>query len=808
MDTVHSPDAEPPRLEPLVDLGDGRGVTEIRVHGVGGATPESMLWTAAPRQVAGDHVAGFYRAPDPSAGRHVEAYSWGGLTSRSRVRALWVLLLPFMLANLAGWVSPPRGTASAGVAPVHRFRLAAARWGALAMTLSVLMTAELVVVDVIAYQCGAQAACVSGAFWLAPLGWGDLPTDPGLRLLLGSAVLMAVLGAVALLSRASGQRYEAVQPPWSLAQGPRREGATPSAAHLPDGLTDPGFWQGLDAHARLNAVHLGAGSALVTLVLVGCAAAVDGAVVPAPAVLLRALAVGAAAAALGAAVALLAFDRPPVAVSRAQWPSRIVLALGLAGFALAAGAVLLTEPPRELRGGQTPGIVVAFNLTWAVISLLLAPLAFSTLRRTPRTRPRDPVGIGWIPPFAALGLGILLVQVGLLSLLVLTARSVGGELDITYKNGYTFAAGEAGPVVLPPMVEKATAALLWGVLLALVLGLSTFMVSYRLAARGARLDAALAGPGGSGADYDGELSTNEHTPDQVGTPAAWAQSAAGTPGCGATSWTRSRVRWEFLARSSVVVSRVVNLLVLGAVVGLLAVWFFVWVLGTDPPMYVGPAAWIAVAIPPALVGFVAAFWRDLSRRRVIGTLWDVGTFWPRSFHPFAPPCYAERAVPELMRRVWWLNDDSGEVVVAAHSQGSVVAVAAALQNGPRTGGHPRFTLVTYGSPVRKLYGNAFPAYWSAEALEAVTDPQRSLVVDGRWRNVHYLTDYIGGAVRVEGVDLRLPDPQTSIHVYGQPEPRVRSHTGYHDDPRFRAVVEQFVEAAGPGRPPAPVVPES
>src|SRR5512139_1455689 len=93
------------------------GVTELRLHGVGGTTPENLLADAAPLLVSGDRVAGFYRTADipaaptdavpavpaastgavPAAptgavqghppgtarGRHVEAYSWGGLTSRS-----------------------------------------------------------------------------------------------------------------------------------------------------------------------------------------------------------------------------------------------------------------------------------------------------------------------------------------------------------------------------------------------------------------------------------------------------------------------------------------------------------------------------------------------------------------------------------------------------------------------------------------------------------------------------------------------------------------------------------------------------
>ena len=99
------------------------GVTELRVHGVGGTPPDAILGDLAPEQVMGDAIAGFYRSSDHRASdedrdarrdvdRHVEVFSWGGLTSRSKIRVLWLALLPFLFANLAGWMCTPGTRAS------------------------------------------------------------------------------------------------------------------------------------------------------------------------------------------------------------------------------------------------------------------------------------------------------------------------------------------------------------------------------------------------------------------------------------------------------------------------------------------------------------------------------------------------------------------------------------------------------------------------------------------------------------------------------------------------------------------------
>ncbi len=94
---------------------------ELRVHGVSGTSPESLLDRPLVYQLAGDRIAGFYRprlpaertddqpnpfAPARPAAAELEGFNWGGLTSGSPGRAFWLLLLPFTLVNIAPRARP------------------------------------------------------------------------------------------------------------------------------------------------------------------------------------------------------------------------------------------------------------------------------------------------------------------------------------------------------------------------------------------------------------------------------------------------------------------------------------------------------------------------------------------------------------------------------------------------------------------------------------------------------------------------------------------------------------------------------
>ena len=143
----------------------------------------------------------------------------------------------------------------------------------------------------------------------------------------------------------------------------------------------------------------------------------------------------------------------------------------------------------------------------------------------------------------------------------------------------------------------------------------------------------------------------------------------------------------------------------------------VFLFDQDPPfLNIGVATWISASLPIVYGVVLRLAFRQEKWRKVLLSPFDVGTFFPRSFHPFAPPSYTERAVPELTRRIWRLHDNQGRVVLTAHSQGSMVAAAALARQSAR---HEEKTvgLVTLGSPLAKLYRWAFPALVSDGLLQ-------------------------------------------------------------------------------------------
>ncbi|MFG3554405.1 hypothetical protein ACGGAQ_08455 [Micromonospora sp. NPDC047557] len=214
----------------------------------------------------------------------------------------------------------------------------------------------------------------------------------------------------------------------------------------------------------------------------------------------------------------------------------------------------------------------------------------------------------------------------------------------------------------------------------------------------------------------------------------------------------------------------------------------------------GGAYLLAAVLLALLLGGVFAY-RTAWFRRHVGILWDLGTFWPRAAHPFAPPSYADRAVPELADRIGRLTERHTGVLLCGHSHGSALLALAVLRL-PATV-RRQVALLTYGSPLDRLYARLFPAYLDEKTLREV-----GVRVGWRWLNLWRDTDPVGGwifAAHRPGdpppeaadpagrVDRRLRDPAGLLPQPGERQPPpVRGHQPGESDPAFRAAVHDLI----------------
>lgn len=199
-----------------------------------------------------------------------------------------------------------------------------------------------------------------------------------------------------------------------------------------------------------------------------------------------------------------------------------------------------------------------------------------------------------------------------------------------------------------------------------------------------------------------------------------------------------------------------------------------------------PSAWFVAALPLVAVTLIRRSYSDQESRRKIGIVWDLATFWPRRFHPLAPPAYSERAVPELQQRLRQGTRPGKCIVLAAHSQGSIIGYASLL---PLTKSRAaRVSFATYGSPLGSYYRRFFPSYFDTPDFEKLEERLRA---NHSWKNFWRPTDPIAGCVFTiaekasEGRDRRLFDPWGWWRVPGQPRPNLQVHSDYMDDPVLR-----------------------
>jgi uncharacterized membrane protein YhaH (DUF805 family) len=740
-------------------------VTEIRVHGVGGSTPASLLDDPNPTLVSGDRIAGFYRSKR-EGDREVEAYSWGGLTSRSGIRVLWLFLLPFMLANLAGWMCAKRLHDGRRLwFWIHRWLV---RWAGLALTLNLLLVTAMITMDVVAYQCGGQESCTGAHWWFAPLRW--LEQFPGRRVALGAAIPLVLIVVLAWLARDARQRYESVPPPAREGAQKARNTNEKSAAAGKTGLDGPNFWNGVRATSRLATVHLSASLAMLALIVAHTAhTTVTERHLTAEWRPAQLVAWVLAVAVLVVSLVLIGYDEYP------NWTKYVLLGCGVSAVA-AAIAHAWAQPGFTQETGHLPGMRWPANIGYASVLvpvfLMALFLAVRGIGALVRRRQNPTPTFRWGAPFVVLGLAVALLNAVTLGALILITDVLGTPEWTLDERRAAEPNGQATIAIYPVIGTAAPWLTLAPLGLTLLFGLYQ-LVRYVLAGLTDTTEVT--------ADYTTDpepVRPNEDLarwnvsalPDRTGDD-PYAKKVA-------KRWVRRTARMRRLAAATTGISYLLTAMTVLGICVVISSEVRIWVFREFPVDWsVGIGTLASAIIPTIAITVMRSGWRDIRKRRLLGVLWDVGTFFPRAYHPLAPPCYTERAVPELQRRIWYLHDSGHRILLKTHSQGTIVAAAALLQQDQRAR-DDKIALLTFGSPLAKLYGWGFPAYFSPDVLTDLHATRK--LVD--WRNHYYRTDYIGGPVGIAVVDRPLCDPSQSWYVYGQPPPRIRSHTGYWSDP--------------------------
>ena len=821
-------------------------VLEIRVHGVSNTPPQSVLLAGSEDdvvRVAGDEVTGFYRRrdADPDALVQTQAYSWGQLTAGVRARkdiyrALWMLLLPFALVNVAFW-SRSRFPAQWDRARSGGLTSYLARVLAASLTCTLVLAATGIGVDLMGWQWRwADPARVRGIGWLG-FSHAD-PRHPGRSLAVGLLLPVLVLLVMWVVARKSFA-YESEMP--SL-RGSQQQLSVPGLH-----MSGRDFWRGNEQVKRLASVHLLIG------VVAACATAA-GPLLPgaeSDAMAVRVLGVLLIMLYAGAGAGILLLLALPAVTTRGDrhrslvtaWPtpaSAVIVALtlaylgstghrrggsptvpgfdvsirvlffaqlmcvfalalsarwspraaplGVAGLALLAvgGALVAAGVRPQWSAGAVAGTVAAVLLLAALLSLALPWQVQDSLGppdgRIAGVPPGTHAGLNapaWRGAGSALlaGLGLMLAALYAAGVLVYVADWLSGPASSV--------GDDNGPVVIPSSLQWAAVGL---VPFTIVVAVTGAVVYSRMTSLGTR------GAVGVLADYVGEKSEHEKARAVDVGRARSLHDLVGDRLLSTVGWLALLVPLPLLiaATAASATGRSAEALLTG-----------------------GPAAivtWcrtsglrLSIVLLGGIVLAGALVYRAKPERRGVGIVWDLATFWPRACHPFAPPCYAERCVPQLVTRI--AGDDSPVgYLLAGHSQGAVLAVATVLQLPP--GRRDRLALITFGTQLHRLYGRVFPAFFGPVALHQVA---RLLLDDKgehwlRWRSLHRPTDPLGWPVDVSvtagGSALCVDHPGVVPYTaLGDPlalrpaateilDPTLNKHSDYPADPVFVTVRDE------------------
>jgi hypothetical protein len=838
----------------------------------------------------------------------LEAYSWGGLTEAPLACAAWLLLAPFMLYNVAHFMLPPDATPAVAPAsgdgsevphlwpgPGHRLAGRLLRLLALAATVEFVTATVTLLLGVAGWQAAGRRGVMPT--WM---GWYGAWTA-GWRLALALVAVLAVIAALWWISVQTAAKYEArvsrAQPGlharWPLTQPGFWRG-------------------GVLVHRQrdLHTAAACAAAALITVLPAGNPEAARWiAIVLAAAVLAAAATLTVLPLADHQVVSMEHGGQPPG--PRDGRLCRVTLFAGLAALVIAALVSGWTDQRHGPQAGPPPGLTGVWAALLIAQAVLLAGLAGAAIPLARRARAAGTNGTvtpylnGGLTALVA---ALAVILGGLLSAVINTG--VTRLMGTPVPGNFRFDTGPAHPLAIPWPVYAFGAAPV-GLLAGLIVAAAGLLWAARrdtrrfaTPANGAPSPVAAAyrtvTAGSPGLRPDARPGTGTHpatpaVPENTPGPAAshsFGQEMDPRAGTGAGPGADTRpadvappvpgTRLETAAhpapgdgpaylgnRTAIARAWAVGLLAdrADAVLAALTGGALVVVAATEIAAAVtsGPASrpgllagwWHGLASLVAVISILVAGWlvallhaaySNPGRRRTIGMIWDVGTFWPRAVHPLAPPCYGERAIPEVVDRIRLLTGrdgrghapsrldaaaelpdaarsprlsvPAGPVLLTGYSQGAVIAPAVIAQLPADV--RSQVALLTLASPARRLYGRAFPAYFGGHQLETLRDLlDGGPDAPGRWRNLRRRSDYIGSWVFAEPpprldagltgyIDQPCWDPVVLVPDADPVPPPVHRHSAWWPDPRtselggyLAGLLAGQVRPAGPAGPRTP-----
>lgn len=807
--------SEVAKPDPHVDYNE---VLELRIHGVGGASAETNLETPTTLMVSGDQKAGFYRAWFPGQGRAEtplrEAYCWGKFSYAAVTSAVWLLLLPFALVNLASWALPsPHRDASSELDDrrrVRRFSRVLLRMLGLVFTAAFIITTCFLLVDIVARQ-GANDHSLPG--WL---DWYQKPgkLTSGQREAIALGLALLVIAGLRIFSKVTTGKYEDWSPGEKL---PPRSGVRLSA---------PDMWRGSDSVRRQQFCHVFTACAVIIafaaldfglaswqrqwgLVVAGLMVVVAASILAAP-----------------GCDRLWVGQRNDHANARndtgLSWalPAKLQLVLEIATW-VGSVVVLIFLAWKGLdfhTGGYDVETLLLHAPVVAEFVLLLALAAV----------------LGWQAPWKQADVFVGgFVSVLVSGLAVAVSSIFGGALLLTVTNLLSSPSldrkTDKANIFVPGVVASGSLAFL--ATIAAAVGVGCYLAGWH----GGLKKALLADTQDQVREEDAAQPTRGENTSQPATgekpkvdwkprdiPVRTEYKQLRLPGYGLTyekavkkvagMWATSRM--TDLAAVVGAWLAILTLLVLAAAEAgafwcpdRLADFLGVAQLGST----------LTAAATLLFIGFLRSALVSEASRRKFAFFWDVVNFWPRAAHPFAPPCYAERVVPEVTTRIRRFvgdkergdkdpaagqvesergsadNDDCFEphrpVVLNGYSQGSPISIAVVAQLPMGVGAH--VALLTLACPAHRLYGRAFPLYFGPDQLEALLKEKLGGTKAPRWINMCRRSDYVGGPVVVPAVDEWILDPPALWPESNPTRTPAHMHSDWFPDPQTHANVKEL-----------------